>query len=78
MRDLREIVELPEDQKWALAHRTCATCEVAGKVVTAEYVVSVDGGWKSVCFHCYRDLFRALRAGNSERLSQLKVSQTPW
>jgi len=78
MRDLREKdVELSEAQQWSLKHRMCATCETAGKIVTAEYVASVDGGWKSLCFHCYRDLLRALRATNSD-LSQLKASRMMW
>ena len=78
MRDMRDIVPLSEAEKWGLSHRTCAACEVAGKIVTSEYVISVEGGWKSLCFHCYRDLLRALRASNSDLLSQLKVSRVIW
>ena len=78
MRDLRaKDVELSEAQQWSLKHRTCATCEAGGKIVTAEFVVSVEGGWRSLCFHCYRDLVRALRATDSD-LSQLKASRTMW
>ena len=68
---------LSEAQKWGLSNRTCATCETAGKIVTAEYVVSIEGGWKSLCFHCYRDLLRALRATDSD-LNQLKASRMMW
>ena len=75
MQDLRiKDVELSDAQQWSLSHRTCATCESGGKIVAAEYVVSVEAGWKSVCFHCYRDLLRALRATDSD-LSQLKARQ---
>jgi len=68
---------LSEAQRWSLSHRMCATCETAGKIVTAEYVASVDGGWRSLCFLCYRDLLRAMRAANSD-LSQLKASRVAW
>ena len=78
MRDFREKdVVLSEAQQWSLKHRTCAAREAGGKIVTAEFVVSIEGGWKSLCFHCYRDLLRALRANNSD-LTQLKASRMMW
>jgi len=78
MRDLREDItsSLPEDQRWGLTHRTCSICEVAGKIVTAEFVLSSEGGWSSVCFHCLRDLQRA--AKESDPPSQLKVNRMFW